>query len=218
MLTFALMLSGCGAASGGTRLEGKNNVQSVIEEQIAKEEGSTEALTTEETTQSDQSDVDALKAMLEEKLASQSEEDASSTDASDETEKAKEPDPNVDIDLTAMSSDMVYSTVYQLMADAESYVGKKIKLRGNYYAAWDENTKLYYHYAIIQDATACCQQGMEFVWGDGSHVYPDEYPEEYAEVEVVGVFETYKDNPDDEYQYCRLRDATMVVCENEAKE
>ena len=215
MLTFALTLSGCGAASGGTKLEGKNNVQSVIEEQIAKEDASSEALTTEETTQSD---ADALKAMLEEQLANQSEEDASSSDASDKTEKVKEPDPNVDIDLTAMSSDMVYSTVYQLMADADSYVGKKIKLRGDYYASWYEDTKQYYHYAIIQDATACCQQGMEFVWGDGSHVYPDEYPEEMAEIEVVGIFETYKDNPDDEYQYCRLRDATMVVCNDEVKE
>ena len=33
---------------------------------------------------------------------------------------------------------------------------------------------------------ACCAQGLEFVWGDGSHKYPDEYPAEDAEIEVQG--------------------------------
>ena len=62
---------------------------------------------------------------------------------------------------------------------------------------------------MIQDATACCAQGMEFVWGDGSHVYPDEYPEEDAEVIVEGTFETYTEERD-ENLYCRLKDATLI--------
>ena len=45
-------------------------------------------------------------------------------------------------------------------------------------------------------------------------MYPDEYPPENAEVEVVGTFETYKDNPDDEFQYCRLKDASLVVLDS----
>ena len=73
---------------------------------------------------------------------------------------------------------------------------------------------LHYYACIIQDATACCQQGLEFVWGDGSHVYPDEYPTENTEVEVVGTFETYKDNPDDEFDYCRLGNATMIILDS----
>ena len=40
---------------------------------------------------------------------------------------------------------------------------------------------------------ACCAQGLEFVWGDGSHKYPDEYPAEDTEIEVQGTFETYKE-------------------------
>ncbi|MBO4863131.1 MAG: hypothetical protein J5517_02080 [Eubacterium sp.] len=213
-LVFTLALSGCGASSGESKLGGNNNVQSVIEEQIAKEEAEkTEELTTEATTEATtQSDADALKAMLEEQLA-KNDDGASSTDASDEDETLGEADPNVDIDLTVMSSNMVYSTVYQMMADAQSYVGKKIKMKGNYYASWYDDTQMYYHYVIIQDATACCQQGLEFVWDDGSHVYPDEYPKDMAEVEVVGTFETYKDFPEDEYEYCRLKDATLVVCD-----
>ena len=40
---------------------------------------------------------------------------------------------------------------------------------------------------------ACCAQGLEFVWGDGSHKYPDEYPAEDTEIEVQGTFKTYKE-------------------------
>ena len=39
---------------------------------------------------------------------------------------------------------------------------------------------------MIQDATACCAQEMEFTWEDGSHIYPDEYPKDNAEIVVEG--------------------------------
>ncbi len=57
---------------------------------------------------------------------------------------------------------------------------------------------------------ACCAQGIEFMWGDGSHVYPDEYPEENAKIVVQGMFERYREDGDD-YFYYRLKDATMEV-------
>lgn len=116
----------------------------------------------------------------------------------------------VDYDLTSMSGDMVYAVVYQLMVDPEEYIGKRIKMRGNYYASYFEPTEKFYHYTMIEDAAACCAQGIEFVWGDGSHVYPEEYPKDKAEVEVVGVFETYREEGDTNL-YCRLKDATLEV-------
>ena len=51
---------------------------------------------------------------------------------------------------------------------------------------------------------------MEFVWDDGSHAYPDEYPEENADVIVEGTFETYTESGDSNL-YCRLKDASMEV-------
>ncbi|WP_176720922.1 hypothetical protein [Acetivibrio mesophilus] len=48
------------------------------------------------------------------------------------------------------------------------------------------------------------------MWGDGSHVYPDEYPEENAKIVVQGMFERYREDGDD-YFYYRLKDATMEV-------
>ena len=110
-----------------------------------------------------------------------------------------------------MGSDMVYSSVYQLMYDTDEYIGKKIKIKGQYYSAYDETTGQYYHFVLIADAAACCSQGIEFVWGDGSHVYPDEYPADETEVEVTGTFETYKDYPDAPYDYARLGNSTMKI-------
>lgn len=130
-----------------------------------------------------------------------------------EMNPAEQESGDVDYDLTSMSSDMVYATVYQMMVDPDTYIGKTIRMDGLYYAVYYEPTEQYYHYCIIQDALACCAQGMEFVWGDGSHIYPDEYPQENASVVVQGVFETYREEGDDNL-YCRLKDALLEVNDN----
>ena len=132
------------------------------------------------------------------------------TSEKEKEEKVEETEENqeIDVDLTRMESDMVYATVYQMMMDPESYVGKTVRMRGSYYATWYEQTMTYYHYVIINDATACCSQGMEFVWDDGSHKYPEEYPAAETEVEVTGVFETYREEGDANL-YCRLKDAVL---------
>lgn len=114
----------------------------------------------------------------------------------------------VDYDLTQMSSDLVYATVYQMMVTPEEYEGKMFRIDGNFYAAYYKATKKYCFYCLIQDATACCGQRMEFVWGDGTHIYPEEYPEDNAEIVVEGIFETYRKEGDDNL-YCRLSDAIL---------
>ena len=66
----------------------------------------------------------------------------------------------------------------------------------------DENDKD--HYAcIIRDATACCEQGVEFILSDG-YSFPDDYPKEGEEISVTGVVNTYNDG---EYTYWALMDA-----------
>lgn len=114
----------------------------------------------------------------------------------------------VDYDLTELSSEMVYAMIFQMMNVPEQYEGKTFRMEGLFYASYYEPTQQYYYYCIIQDAMACCAQGMEFVWGDGSHSYPDEYPEEYAEITIEGIFETYREDGND-ILYCRLANATL---------
>jgi hypothetical protein len=49
---------------------------------------------------------------------------------------------------------------------------------------------------------------MEFVWGDGSHIYPKEYPEDKAEVTVCGTYAIYEENGE---KYCRIENATLTL-------
>lgn len=116
----------------------------------------------------------------------------------------------IDYDLTSMSSEMVYALIYQMMVSPDDYVGKKIKISGTYYAAQDKAKPQYYHYVIIKDATACCAQGLQFVWEDGAHIYPDDYPDDEEEVEVIGVFETYIEDGDTR-EYCRLTNSQLKL-------
>ena len=98
----------------------------------------------------------------------------------------------VDVDLTRLSSIMVYSEVYNMVTSPDDYMGKTVKMKGLYYASYYDETDQYYHYIIIEDATECCQQGLEFIWS-GTHNYPEDYPEDGTEVEVNGVFGSYEE-------------------------
>lgn len=98
----------------------------------------------------------------------------------------------VDVDLAAMSSTMVYAEVYNMTYSPGDYIGKTIKLRGQYYASYYEQTGKYYHYIVVSDATACCQQGVEFLFST-EHAYPDDYPADGTEVEAVGVYGSYEE-------------------------
>ena len=108
----------------------------------------------------------------------------------------------IDVDLTVLSSSMVYAEVYNMMTVPSQYVGKIIKMQGIYDTMYDDSTDKQYYFCIIQDATACCAQGIEFVLEDES-TYPD--PQET--VTVIGRFETYMEG---ENMYCTLKDAKIM--------
>lgn len=108
---------------------------------------------------------------------------------------------DVDVDLTTLSPTMVFAEVYNMMATPDDYVGKTVKISGKYYSVNDKKTGKTYFYVIIKDATACCEQGMEFIWDNGTHVYPDEYPEEEKEITITGIFNYYTE---DGLNFCYL--------------
>ena len=110
-----------------------------------------------------------------------------------------------DVDLTKLSSTMVYSEVYNMITAPEDYIGKKIKMSGNFSVYHDESTNKYYYACLIADATACCSQGIEFVL-DGDYSYPDDYPEINSIITVTGIFDTYEENG---YTYCQLINAQL---------
>lgn len=186
ILTIMFCLTGC-ASQPSKRSDGKTSVDRVLENQIANAEETSEP----------------------EEIAEQLNETDSVTSDQETTIISS---VDADVDLTVMGSDMIYATVFQMMMEPMTYTGKTVKMQGTYYSSYYEPTNQRYYFVMIEDAAACCSQGIEFVWGDGTHTYPNEYPEDYSEVEVIGVFETYKEEGDDSL-YCRIKDASLKVIE-----
>lgn len=187
LLAAVVLISGCGKQTdNGKWINNGKTVDKVIESQVKKEEQKkTEESTKEDTQKNNQQNTDT-----------QTPESVQGT--------VNAPEAAVDVDLSVMDSDMIYATVYQMMSDPEQYVGKTFRIEGKFYVTYDEMTKNQYYYCVIKDATECCAQGLEFVWGDGSHIYPDEYPTDGTEVIVDGTFELYMEN---DSRYCRLANA-----------
>lgn len=105
----------------------------------------------------------------------------------------------VEVDLTVLSSTMVYSEVYNMLYnDPAHYLGKTVKARGEfsiYQLVTDgvlQPDPVSYA-CIISDAAACCAEGMEFVL-EGDYTYPDDYPELGTEITVIGEFQSYEEN------------------------
>ena len=116
-----------------------------------------------------------------------------------ESKPSHPPAGKVDVDLTVLSSTMVYSEVYNMLYnDPAHYLGKTVKARGEfsiYQLVTDgvlQPDPVSYA-CIISDAAACCAEGMEFVLKDDL-AYPDDYPELGAEITVIGEFQSYEEN------------------------
>ena len=117
----------------------------------------------------------------------------------EEPEQTQTSADGVDVDLTVLSSTMVYSEVYNMLYnDPAHYLGKTVKARGGfsiYQLVTDgvlQPDPVAYA-CIIADATACCAEGMEFV-PEGDLTYPEDYPELGAEITVIGEFQSYEEN------------------------
>ena len=103
---------------------------------------------------------------------------------------------------------MVYSEVYAMMTEPENYIGKTVKMHGNFATQEYNGQRLYA--CIVQDATACCAQGLEFE-PESTLSYPDDYPEPGTEITVTGTFDSYKEEVDgNTYIYLVLRNAQIV--------
>ena len=105
----------------------------------------------------------------------------------------------VDVDLTLLSSTLVYAEVYNMMYYPEDYVGKIIKMKGSFNVYTDTEKGIDYLAVLVADATACCQQGLEFTWE--GHKYPEDYPKMGTEMTVTGEVELYEE---DDFMYLRI--------------
>lgn len=136
------------------------------------------------------------------------------TAATEETEAAPSTEfaESTLVDLTTLSSTMVYAEVFAMMSSPEDYVGKTVKMQGIFskgqlYAADGSLSDGGMVFAcIVQDATACCAQGIPFDLA-GDYTYPQDYPELGDTITVIGTFEIHEQEG---MQFCRLGNAEFV--------
>ena len=113
----------------------------------------------------------------------------------------------IDLDLTKMSPKMIYSTIFDMLIMPEDYVEKNIRVKGWFETYTDPYTSELYYAVIVPDATACCQQGLEFVWL-GEHSYPADFPEVGADITVTGVYKLIE-NDGITYNYLEASSVTF---------
>ncbi len=113
---------------------------------------------------------------------------------------AKGSPEQVDVDLSVMSTTMIYSEVYNMMTNPKDYIGKTIKMNGTCATYHDEQTDKDYYACIVKDATACCSQGIEFELEQPDYPKPDE------EITVIGTFQTYVEAGN---MFCVLKNANL---------
>lgn len=188
--------AGCGS-NGGSSGRAANN-QKIVDDVLQAGMAEVDGKTGSDTTESDAQTADLRQ--------SGSADNAPEPEALADENAVLSSTEGIDVDLTSLSSTMVYSEVYNMMYEPDNYIGKTIKMDGLFTSYHDESTGNYYFACIIQDATACCAQGMEFVLTD-DYSYPDDYPEEGGPITVVGVFDTYMEG---DYMYCTLKDASLM--------
>ena len=98
------------------------------------------------------------------------------------------PAVSVDVDLTTLSSTMVYAEVFNMMMSPDDYIGKTIRMTGIFTVYQDPETKQVYCGVIVEDATACCAQGFDLVMPE-ERSYPQDYPAPESEITVVGILQ-----------------------------
>jgi len=111
-------------------------------------------------------------------------------------------------DLTILSSTMLSAELVNIRMNLDDYIGKTIKISGVFSAFYYEVTeKFYFNVITYMDATQCCSEGMEFIL-NGDYEYPDDYPEEGAEIELVGKIDSYEELG---VRYCYLAADEMKI-------
>ena len=114
-------------------------------------------------------------------------------------------DPSVDLDLTTLSSTMIYSEVFNMMMEPMAYEGQTIKMDGNCAIYTDEETGNTYYTCVVQDATQCCSQGLEFLLDSEQYALED-YPADGDPIVIKGTFSTYEE---DGGTYITIKDSVM---------
>ena len=189
---FAVFFSGCGDENVSPRPAGKTSgVSDVLQSRMAESQVPEESVSAE-----------TVPAAATEPVPPAAESAAGRTGSSDPVPDSE----NADVDLTALSTTLVYPKVYEMTNVPQNYLGKTIKMSGQFAVYPNPNAEKKFFACVVADKAGCCQLGIEFEL-TGEHLFPDNYPEIGARITVIGRFDRYYEK----YRpYFTLRDARLL--------
>lgn len=91
----------------------------------------------------------------------------------------------VDVDLTQLSASVAFAEVYNMRQNPDGYLGKRLRVAGRFTVNQDPKTGTVSCGLLIEDAAACCSQGMDLLV-PASWVYPKDYPALDSRVTLTG--------------------------------
>ncbi len=115
------------------------------------------------------------------------------------SDNTKNDSSKVDIDLTPLEGNNIFSEATDILSNADNYVGKTIRVKGYFSSSYDSHDDSRYFMVLIGELPT--EKGFEFIWDDNSHKYPDEYPKEKAEIIIEGELKSYQS---EDHQYCYI--------------
>ena len=113
----------------------------------------------------------------------------------------------VDLDLSVMPASIAYAQMTAMQREPEAYIGQTLRVAGifNYSEARQRGV------VIVADSSGCCETSLDFICAEPIS-WPDDCPELYARIVLVG---RYEPSPDDDGAYC-LADAVIERHDNPA--
>lgn len=108
-------------------------------------------------------------------------------------------------DMTGLSATVIYSEVFNMVADPQQYKGDRIKIKGALITYTDDKTGRQVKGCVIKDATQCCAQGFEVVGEGGKNLFNK--IADGTEIVVEGTFDYEEDK---NYRYIKLVDAKLI--------
>ena len=109
-----------------------------------------------------------------------------------------------DLDFVDMNYNMISAKLFNVLIEADKYVGKTVRFRGQYFVTSDAGLDQVLHSCLIYDATACCQTGLQFMLPEGKA-----YPVEHSNIEIVGKL-SYTEINGMDYFYVACDDFTLL--------
>lgn len=107
----------------------------------------------------------------------------------------------IDYDLTELNKTMLYPQVFGMLTEPAEYIGKRVKIKGQFVIYENPKTGEQYPACMVTDETECCSQGLEFLLAEDKG-----YPEIGTEIVLIGEFRTYEEGG---YEHCHLVNAEI---------